>query len=147
MKATYATLATLMASLGNIHGNPEFPGFGPGQAKQLLDELAPGIACLAYGSVAGTGSAIKVGSDADDGGDDVVNADFLKFDPLFVLVLNKTDGTIFFHIAGMAAASYITGAAYVGANGITLRTNGFTLGTAAALNTAEDELFYLAIGR
>lgn len=155
MILSYAALAAVMANLGSIQGNGNFPLMGIDQLTEAFKEVMPGMVCMASGKIAAaSGAATKVGRDpglllADDT-NDVVNADFLKFTPEFVLVLNKTDGTLFFHIKGMAAASFVSvilAGAYVGAAGITLRTNGFTIGTDATINTANDELYYLAIGR
>lgn len=154
MIKNYAALALAMSALADVSKNPNHPLVGPGQIDETLKEILPGVVCMARGTVTGTGAAIKVGRDpgvatADDT-NDVVNDDFLKFSPELVIVLNKTDGSLFVHVAGMAAASFfsvILAGAYVGAAGITLRTNGFTIGTDATINTANDELFYIAFGR
>lgn len=154
MLKTYAALAAALAAQHTAQGNPNHPLMGPGQVDETLKEILPGVVCMARGTITGTGAAIKVGRDpgvaeADDD-NDVLNADFLKFTPECVIVLNKTDGSVFLHIKGMADASFVSiilAGAYVAVQGITLRTNGFTIGTDATINTAADELFYIAFGR
>jgi hypothetical protein len=154
MIQSYAALATLLATLDSTQGNPNHPLLGGGQLKKALEEILPGAVCMARGSITGTGAAIKVGRDvgvatADDT-NNVVDDDFLKFSPELVIVLNKTDGSLFVHLRGMANASFfsvILAGAYVSVQGITMRTNGFTIGTDATINTANDELFYIAFGR
>lgn len=145
-------MATLVAALQSIQTNPDYPNMSPDAFAEFMKNLAPTMPVIAYGTAAGTGAAIDVGSGNDEG-NEVENDDFDNFtETVLVVVLNKTDGTIFIHLKGMAAASYfevVAAAAYVGANGITLAANGrgFRLGTAAALNTAADELFWFALGK
>jgi hypothetical protein len=95
---------------------------------------------LFFGTEAGTGSDLDIDT---------------PFDPAAVLIYNETNDALFVHLPTMDAAKAVEIAAVatqaqvvvaIAANGITLGTKKFTLGTNADLNTAADVIHYMAIG-
>lgn len=69
--------------------------------------------------------------------------------PIAVFIMDVTQQCLGVNIRGMAAASFFQvdngGVAIVGANGVTLGTSQFIIGTAAAINTAADTGVWLAL--
>lgn len=147
---SYAALAALVAGLTDINENPNAPLFGPGNARQLVTEMRPGLVCGARGTIAATGAAVVIGGEEGDGVD-VVNADLLRFDPEHIVIINETDGITFEFIKGMAAGTAIehgiavNGTRLTAADGITLGESKITIGTAIA--AAGKTLHYFAVGR
>ena len=89
---------------------------------------------IQFGTYTGTGVAISVATDGA---------------PKLVVLVDVTQVGIAFHITGMAAASFLSvdngATSYQAANGITLGTDGFTIGTNALINTGGDSGFWFAV--
>lgn len=82
-------------------------------------------------------------------GSGVAQTKAVNGDPKLVLVMDQTQDCLGVHFSGMAAGSFFAidngGVAYVAANGITLGTDSFIVGTDAKLNTNLDTAFWLAV--
>jgi hypothetical protein len=110
------------------------PYAGVAQLSQIASLLSSRAVRGAVGTYTGTGSALDVD---------------LDFDPDVVVIVDSTQAVVGIHFAGMADAYAMKlkqGAfAYVTANGITLGTEKFTIGTDGDFNTGADVGFYLAL--
>lgn len=112
-----------------------YPGW-----REVVRKLGLHGAELFFGETVGTGAALDVGT---------------PFDPAAVLIYNLTRPALFLflpsmtagHVAELAAvATQAQVVVAVAANGITLGTKKFTIGTDADLNTIADVIHYMAIG-
>ena len=88
---------------------------------------------IQYGTYTGTGVALDVTTDGD---------------PILVIVSDTSQNTIGVHIKGMTDAHFFkiktAAVAHTAANGITLGTDKFTIGTDSDINTNTDTGFWLA---
>lgn len=90
------------------------------------------------GSYTGTGAALTSG----------INE--IGFRPAFIIAFNQTDGDLaWFHIDGMTAATAASIDTEVAAeaNGVTLSSTGFSLGTSTVVNESAKVYKYVAIGQ
>ena len=84
-----AALQTVFNSFRSLEGSAGHPDFRPEDFLRAMRETFPLLPGFAYGALAGTGAALRVGQAAGDD-IDVVNAELL-FKPSVVLVINLTD--------------------------------------------------------
>lgn len=100
------------------------------EAQDLMGALG-NLGQVEFGTYAGTGSAIVVTTQGN---------------PRAVVLLNLTQECMGVHFTGMTDAHFFkidnAATAWVSANGITLGTNQFTIGTDATINTASDVGFW-----
>lgn len=87
-----------------------------------------------WGTYTGTGVALDVATDGN---------------PFVVVVSDTTQDTMGIHIKGMTDAHFFkvktAAVGHTAANGITLGTNKFTIGTDADINTGADTGFWFAL--
>jgi len=119
-------LQTLMS---NIQSYPERAEYGP--LGHMIAAMA-NVGQVQFGTYTGTGSALEV---------------VIAGNPRLVLLYDATQATLAVNWQGMAAASYVLTStmAVVAANGITLGTNKFTIGTDGDINTGSDVGYWVAI--
>lgn len=131
--------------------NAAYPGFDARTAFDLLTRFAPFLPGFAHGTVTGTGAALKIGADATDEVNDVVDA-ALEFTPALVIVANETTGCLWVSALSAAGKGWKIKAgddsiAFVASDAITRNDRQVILGVDADLNAEDDVIRYIAIGR
>lgn len=128
------TSTAIQTALNNLTPDNTKP-YPLGEAvKSLVSQAVADAAKIAHGEVVGVAAGLDVTT---------------PFDPDVVIIWNQTNAVLGVHFGGMGnseGAKLKQGAfAHVGANGLTLGTGKFSIGTDSDFNGDGDAIHYIAI--